>query len=154
MHPYVRLSVSMTTRPKRTSEVEGEDYYFCDEATFLQHIESDAFLEYAVIFGHYYGTQRSELVRLQDFHVLFDVDINGMRQIKENLPSAVSVFIAPPSIDALETRLLKRNEDSIPIIKQRLAHAKEDLSYRDEYDHIVLNDQLEDAIHNMAELVG
>ena len=152
--PHVRPSVSMTTRPKREEETEGVDYYFRTEAEFLNHIEKGNLLEYARIFDHYYGTPKSELERLENHHIIFDVDIHGMRQIKLHLPDAISIFIAPPSIDELKRRLLVRNQDSQTVIDQRMLHATQDLSYQEEYDYIILNDQLNEAIREVKSIVA
>ena len=152
--PYIRQSISLTTRPKREEEVEGLDYYFKTTQEFLNHVQADELLEHTKIFDHYYGTLRSELERLKDYHIIFDVDVHGMRRLKLELPEATSIFITPPSIDELKRRLCMRGQDSDDSIEKRMAHAREDLSYQDEYDYVILNDQLNLAIHEVQSIVA
>ncbi|USO02521.1 MAG: guanylate kinase [Alphaproteobacteria bacterium] len=151
--PKFQLAVSMTTRPKRSLETEGKDYYFSDIPTFQDYIAKEKFLEHAKIYSNYYGTPKSELLRLKDFRIIFDVDIHGMRQIKQNLPSAKSIFITPPSLATLEQRLITRAQDTAEVIKERVALAQRDMSYQNEYDYIVLNDCLKTATCNMRDIV-
>ena len=153
-HPNIRLSVSMTTRSKRASEVHGKDYYFGNDEMFQLLLEQDAFLEHTFVFGHYYGSPKSELKLLAGFQILFDVDVKGMRAIKSFLPDAQSIFIAPPSIQVLEQRLIGRGEDHPEIIAKRLVHAKDYLDFQSEYDYVILNDQLDVAIDMMSRIVS
>ena len=149
----IRQSISVTTRPKRAEEKESLDYYFKSKQDFLNHIKEGELLEYTKIFDHYYGTLRSELKRLEQFHIIFDVDIHGMRRLKEALPQATSIFITPPSIDELKRRLCVRGQDSHESIAQRLSHAKNDLAYQDEYDYVILNDQLPLALKEVQAIM-
>jgi len=151
--PKFQLAVSMTTRPKRSLEMHGKDYYFSDHTQFQDHIVKGKFLEHAKIYSNYYGTPKSELLRLKDFSIIFDVDIHGMRQIKQNLPQVKSIFIAPPSLETLKQRLVSRAQDSHDVIQERVALAARDMSYQSEYDYVVLNDCLETATCDMKGIV-
>ena len=139
-------SVSATTRPIRSGEVDGQDYLFVNEATFKKYIEEDKFLEYAKIFGHFYGTLRQTVVKSFENHqnLAFDIDWQGTMQLKEKISeSLVSVFILPPSIDELERRLRSRGKDQGEQIEIRLATAKEEISKHFIYDYVLLNDDID-----------
>lgn len=145
-------SVSMTTRPIRSGEVDGKDYIFVNEEVFKKYIEEDKFLEYAKIFGNFYGTLRQTVS--DNFknkqNLAFDIDWQGTMQLKERIPEAlVSVFILPPSIAELEKRLRSRAKDKIDQIEIRLATAREEISKHFIYDYVLLNDDLELCFHEL-----
>jgi len=145
-------SVSVTTRLIRDGEIEGKDYHFVDEPTFRKYIEEDKFLEYAKIFGHFYGTLRQTVIENFKSHrnLAFDIDWQGTMQLKEKIPeSLVSVFILPPSIEELERRLRSRGRDEGEQIDTRLATAKEEISKHFIYDYIVLNDNLDKCFEEL-----
>ena len=151
--PRMALSVSATTRAPRPGEEEGVDYHFLSPEVFQQKIDAGEFLEWAEYAGNRYGTLRSELER--DAHPLvLEIELQGARQVRERVGEAVSVFIAPPSEEALRTRLVGRGSDSPEQIERRLAVAREELAARDEFEHVIVNDRLEDAVQELIELVA
>jgi guanylate kinase len=151
--PGMALSVSATTRAPRPGEEDGVDYRFLSPEEFQRRIDAGEFLEWAEYAGHRYGTLKSELERDADPLVL-EIEVQGARQVRERVPEATSVFIAPPSDEALRTRLVGRGSDDPEQIERRLAVAREELAARDEFDHVVVNDDLEAAVQELADLVA
>jgi guanylate kinase len=144
--PEIRLSVSVTTRKPRPGEVEGKDYYFRDEAGFLGMRDNGELLEWAKVFGNYYGTPRApvEAAIAGGQDVLFDIDWQGTQQVKEKLPQdLVRVFILPPSSSVLESRLKTRAQDTAEVVAQRMAEASAEISHWQEYDYVIINADLE-----------
>jgi len=144
----MRICVSHTTRPPRTGDVHGQDYYFLSPEAFDQMVLQNAFLEWAHVHDQRYGTSHAELARLreQGFSVLFDVDYQGGISIMKDYPDAVSVFILPPSLDELDRRIRKRASDSAEIIERRLESAKIEMTQYPHYQYAIVNDDLESAI--------
>ena len=146
--PSVRLSVSHTTRAARPNEIDGVDYHFVGKREFESMVQAGAFLEYARVFDRYYGTSwealRAQLSRGHD--VVLDIDWQGARQVREAFAGTVSVFILPPSIDALRSRLIGRDQDSAETIDRRMRAARSELEHYNEFDHIVVNDDFERAL--------
>ena len=143
------LSISATTRKRRPGEVDGRDYHFTDQTSFEIQINQGAFLEYAKVFDHYYGTPRAfvedKLSNGQD--VLFDIDWQGTQQLNELMPEdLVKVFILPPSVSELEKRLLNRAQDSADVVAGRMAKAADEMSHYPEYDYIIVNRDLEESV--------
>jgi guanylate kinase len=151
--PRMALSVSATTRDPRPGEEDGVDYRFLSPAEFQRRIDAGEFLEWAEYAGHRYGTLKSELERDADPLVL-EIEVQGARQVRERVPKATSVFIAPPSEEALRTRLVGRGSDGPEQIERRLAVAREEMAARDEFDHVVVNDDLDVAVQELSELVA
>ncbi len=154
---YISISISATTRQKRPSEVNGQDYHFMDEQAFLAETESDKFLEWATVFGHYYGTPREPVdhALAQGRDVLFDIDWQGAQQLKEKAPKdVVLVFILPPTGDALHARLQTRAEDPEEVIRQRMAAAASELSHWPEYDYIVINHELPASVNAVQSILN
>jgi guanylate kinase len=151
--PRMALSVSATTRAKRPGEQDGVDYRFLSREEFDRRVEAGEFLEWAEYAGNRYGTLKSELERDADPLVL-EIEVQGARQVRERLPEAVSVFIAPPSEEALRTRLVGRGSDAPEQIEQRLAVAREEMAAREEFDHVVVNDDLDAAVQDLERLVA
>ncbi|MFL5895769.1 MAG: guanylate kinase [Thermoleophilaceae bacterium] len=151
--PTMALSVSATTRAPRPGEQDGVDYRFMGADEFQRRVENGEFLEWAEYAGNRYGTLRSELERAVDVLVL-EIEVQGARQVRERVPQAVSVFIAPPSGDALRERLIGRGSDAPEQIERRLAVAEEEMAARDEFDRVVVNDDLSRAVQELAELVA
>jgi guanylate kinase len=144
----VKLSVSVTTRPKRRGEVDGRDYHFIDRARFDAMVKAGELLENAEVFGHCYGTPRRAVDRaLAIGHdVLFDIDWQGTQQLREKArDDLVSVFILPPSVRELERRLKTRAQDSKPVIGARMAKAAGEMSHWPEYDYVVVNRDIDEA---------
>ena len=157
-HPNLfELSVSCTTRPPRGKEVHGKEYYFISVEEFRQRIQNDDFIEYEQVYeGLYYGTLKEEIERIERAgkQVLFDVDVKGGINLKRILgDKAVSIFICPPSIDELRRRLEGRGDTSPEMIEKRLAKAEEELSYKQYFDRIVVNDDLQNAFKQLDAII-
>ena len=138
------LSISCTTRMIREGETNGVSYFFIKEEEFLNMIEENEFLEYNQYgTGKYYGTPKTKVLEYlnKGYDVILEIDINGYRQIKENFKEAMGIFIMPPSIEEVEYRLRKRNTETDEVIKKRLEIAKDELSNKDEYDYLVINER-------------
>ena len=151
----IRLSVSMTTRKPREGEVHGVSYYFATKEEFLQKIDAGGFLEYAEVFGNYYGTPKMEVLELLDkgMDVLLEIDVQGALQIKDVYPEAVLVFILPPSMEELRARLTGRATETQDVVERRLGEAAKEISYVKQYDYAVINDDLEEAIDNVKMVI-
>jgi guanylate kinase len=154
--PNLAMSVSATTRPKRPGEEEGRDYFFVDHSRFDQLVGDDALLEWAHVFGNRYGTPRgpvdAALAGGQD--VLFDIDWQGTQQLRSRAPKdVVSVFILPPSAQALEQRLHTRAQDSDEVIRARMKKAGDEMSRYDAYDYIVVNDNIGIAFESVRAIL-
>ena len=141
------FSVSWTTRPRRGNECDGHDYHYVSRQEFEEAIRRDEFLEWADVFGNYYGTHRSVLDRAaaEGKDLVLDIDVQGERQLRSRLPDAVSVFILAPSRKALEQRLRTRSEDSEEVIARRLMGAVREIRDSDRYDYVVVNDDVDRA---------
>jgi guanylate kinase len=151
--PGLTLSVSATTRPPRPGEVEGRDYHFLSPEEFEKRLLRNEFLEHAMYAGNHYGTPRNEIDRADDGLVL-EIEVEGARQVRERLPEALQVFIAPPSPEALRQRLLKRGTDSEEQMRRRLARAEEELAARSEFKHVIVNDDLAKAVAELERLAA
>ncbi|MEQ8806862.1 MAG: guanylate kinase [Rhodospirillales bacterium] len=150
------MSVSATTRPPRPGEVDGKDYYFYDQETFARMIANNDFLEHATVFDNSYGTPKKPVWDALDSgqDVLFDVDWQGTRKLRESAREhLVSVFILPPSIAELESRLKGRGQDSDEVVAGRMARAKSEMSHYEEYDYIVINDDLDASVENVKAIL-
>lgn len=145
--PNLGYSVSVTTRQPRTGEVDGVNYFFKTVDEVKEMIAKDELLEYAEVYGNYYGTPREYVMEQlkSGKDVLLEIDIQGTLQVKKRFPEGVFVFIVPPSLDELSARIYKRGTDSEDVIKRRLASAASELTYAAEYDYIIVNDIAEKA---------
>jgi guanylate kinase len=148
----VRISVSYTTRAARNGEHDGEHYHFVDDATFEGMVTRGAFLEHAQVFGRCYGTGRDRTRELLDAgcDVILDIDWQGARQVRAQMPEAESIFILPPSLGELERRLRGRSQDDDATIARRMGAARQEMSHYDEYDYLVVNDDFERALEAIA----
>ena len=153
--PELELSVSATTRAPRPGEEDGRDYHFLDDAEFERRVQAGDFVEHARYSGRRYGTLRSELdSRLALGHpVVLEIEVQGARQVRETMPEAIQVFIAPPSEEALRNRLVGRGTDSPEDVELRLKTAADELAAQDEFDHKVVNDRLDEAVDDLVQLV-
>ncbi len=144
----LKVSVSATTRKPREGEKEGESYFFIEEEEFVNRINNDEFLEYARVYGNYYGTPKEEVFKqLQDGNdIILEIDIQGALQVKKNCPRGVFIFILPPSLKELQNRIEGRGTDSKDAILKRMQCAYDELNYAFEYDYVVLNDQVDEAV--------
>jgi guanylate kinase len=154
--PWIRLSVSVTTRKMRDYEVDGVHYHFVDRVEFQRLIDSDALLEWAEFAGNLYGTPRSQVEGwlAQGIPVLLKIDLQGARQVRASMPEAQLVFLAPPSIEELKRRLVGRGTDDEETIRRRLAHADEEMAAEKEFDRTVVNDFVERAADELVGLLG
>jgi guanylate kinase len=145
----------MTTRPPRAGEVHGRDYYFVSRAEFEAARAAGELLEWAMVHAHLYGTPRGpiEEQRAAGYDVILDIDVQGAQQVREKLPDAYLVFIAPPSLAELERRLRERRTDSEAQIAERLHTARWELGYQDEFDEVVVNDQVEEAVGQLQKIL-
>jgi guanylate kinase len=153
--PELALSVSATTRAPRPGEQDGEDYWFLSDSDFQQRVDAGEFVEHATYSGRRYGTLRAELERHLDAGnpVVLEIEVQGARQVREAMPEAVQVFIAPPSVDALRARLVGRGTDDPEQVEARLRVAEEELAAQGEFAHVVCNDRLEDAVDELVRIV-
>lgn len=151
----VNVAISYTTRPPRRGEKNGEAYFFVDEAAFIRMRDNGDFLEWAEVYGNYYGTYRPwvEAEIAAGKNVLLEIDCQGAQQIRTLPLSSVTIFISPPSVEVLRERLLARSDDGTGALEQRLAAAESELAQQDNFDHVVINDRLEDAVNEVAALI-
>src|SRR5579863_1046159 len=153
--PKLDFSISYTTRAPRGKEVDGKQYRFVPLEEFKNMIAANEFLEYAEVFGKYYGTARRFLREAEQsgHDLLLDIDVQGAAQIKRKLPDAVSIFVLPPNRKTLEWRLRKRGEDSNDVIDRRLEEARREIENYDKYDFILINDKLEESSDSLQAIV-
>jgi guanylate kinase len=153
--PQLQLSVSATTRSPRPGERDGVDYHFLSGEEFERHVQAGDFVEHADYAGRRYGTLRGELERrvLAGAPVVLEIEVQGARQVRAAMPEAVQLFIVPPSLDALRTRLIGRGTDGSEEVERRLAVAERELDAREEFAHVVVNDRLEDALEQLVAVV-
>lgn len=154
--PAMRVSVSYTTRKPRPHEVDGREYHFVSQETFRDLVARGAFLEHAQVFDHCYGTGRDAVERLlaAGTDVVLEIDWQGARQVRASLPECITVFILPPSLDALAERLNQRRTDSPEVIARRLRDAVGDIRHSIEFDYVVVNDRFENALDDLASIVA
>ena len=152
----IDLSVSVTTRKKRKNEIEGKDYFFKNEDEFNKLIKQNEFLEYANVFGCFYGTLKHEVIKKinNGTDVIVDIDWQGTRQIKNHLPDdIVKIFILPPSMKELEYRLGKRASENEENFLKRMSEAKKEISHYREYDFVLVNDQIQDVVNQIKSIL-
>ena len=151
----IQLSISATTRSPRNGEEHGRDYFFISDEEFDELKKQNSFVEHANVYGYQYGTLKSfvdEKIK-NDINIILDIDVQGFYQIRNSIKNSISIFIIPPSILELEKRLFSRGLDSDEVIKKRLKNVKTELKYAELYDHIVLNDQLKNAINELTSII-
>jgi len=156
-HPELRFSISYTTRKPRRNEADGVDYLFVTQSEFMRLRDRGEMLEYAEVFDNYYATSRSQVEEhlADDRNVVLEIDWQGARQVRESMPECVTIFILPPSVEELERRLRDRRTDAPEVIERRLRDALSDMSHWDEFDHVIINDDLNQAISDLEDvLVG
>ncbi len=154
-HADMQVSVSHTTRAPRPGEVDGVHYHFISVEQFKKLIGEDEFLEWAEVFGNYYGTSRKAIIAnlRQGIDVFLDIDWQGARQIREQAPGTRGIFILPPSMAALEQRLVQRGQDSSDVITKRMAQAQSEMQHADEYEYLIINDDFNQALTELAHIV-
>lgn len=153
--PNFVFSISATTRKKRPNEKDGEDYFFITEKEFLERIEKNEFVEWEKFYDYYYGTLKSQIDNniKNGRHTVFEVDVKGAISIKKYYPEAVLIFIAPPSIEELKQRLIKRNTETEEDLKKRIERAEMELSFKDKFDYVVSNSDLEFAKKEVKKII-
>ena len=154
-YPQLRRSRSYTSRTPRPGESDGIDYNFVSRQTFEDMVRQDQFLEWADIFGNLYGTGRreTEAALAAGIDLVLVIDVQGARQVRQRMPEAAAIFVLPPSYDALEARLRGRNQDSLTSIERRLATARAEVTAVDEYDYVVVNDDLDRCVEEIDAIV-
>ncbi|OLR55401.1 guanylate kinase [Hornefia porci] len=151
----MELSVSMTTRPPRKGEVDGVSYYFVTMEQFRENVLADGFLEHAEVYGNCYGTPKAKVIEKLEagIDVVLEIDIQGAMNVKKAYPDGIFIFILPPSMSILRKRLTGRGTDSMEIIDMRLSKTLGELSYIEEYDYVVVNGELEEAVDRVKAIV-
>lgn len=154
--PAMRVSVSYTTRKPRPDETDGREYHFVSTRQFERLVAQGAFLEHARVFDNYYGTGRDAVEKLlaSGTDVLLEIDWQGARQVRAALPECITVFILPPSYEALRERLARRGTDSAAVVTRRLADAVGDMRHADEFEYVVVNDDFGKAVDDLASIVS
>jgi guanylate kinase len=155
-NPALRFSISYTTRRKRRTEVDGVDYLFVDVVEFERLKREGELLEYAEVFDNFYATSRSQVEKHLDEgqNVVLEIDWQGARQVRASMPECISIFILPPSLEELERRLRDRRTDSPEVIERRLRDAQDDMSHWDEFDYVIINDKLEQAVSDLESVLA
>ena len=153
--PELRFSISYTTRKPRKNEADGVDYLFVTEKKFMQLRDEGEMLEYAKVFDNYYATSRSQVEKhlADNRNVILEIDWQGAQQVRESMPECVTIFILPPSVEELERRLRDRRTDSAEVIERRLRDALSDMSHWIEFDHVIINDDLNQAIADLEDVL-
>jgi guanylate kinase len=153
--PDLRFSVSYTTRPPRTSELEGEDYYFVSPATFQEMAKRDQFLEWSEVMGNLYGTARSCVAHLasRGIDLILDIDSQGARKVVKKGAHPILIYILPPSLKVLRERLMKRGLDAPGRVRLRMAHARRDMEEAKWYHYVVVNDGIEAAVEQLKAII-
>ncbi|MBT8109030.1 MAG: guanylate kinase [Gammaproteobacteria bacterium] len=155
-HPELRFSISYTTRKPRRNEADGVDYLFVTREEFMRLRDEGELLEYAEVFDNLYATSRSQVERhlADNRNVVLEIDWQGARQVRQSMPDCVTVFILPPSVEELERRLRDRRTDAPAVIERRLRDALSDMSHWDEFDYIIINDDLNQAVSNLEDVLA
>lgn len=153
--PNLVYSISMTTRAPREGEVDGVNYFFRSKEEFEALLAKDAFLEYAQVYDNYYGTPKEHVMNLLDSgqSVVLEIDIQGAMKVKERFSDGIFIYIVPPSLEILSTRLRDRGTDNSDVINKRLSLASSELALAHRYDYIVVNDDLEDAVQRVESVL-
>jgi guanylate kinase len=153
--PNLCFSISYTTRAPRGHEIQGVSYHFTSREEFEERLKNNEFLEYACVFGNYYGTHRSELTiaRNQGKDLVLDIDVQGAAQLRKSIPDAVTIFVLAPSRQILEHRLRYRGEDSDEVIKRRLADAAREIRNYTLYDYVLINENIDESARTLGSIV-
>ncbi|WP_457568455.1 guanylate kinase [Desulfurobacterium sp.] len=154
-HPDMAFSVSCTTRKPRPGEINGKDYYFISLEEFEKKIEKNELLEWAEVYGNFYGTPKDRVIKAlnEGKDILLDIDTQGALQVKKNYPDAVLIFILPPSLAELERRLKSRGTEDEETVEKRLLIARRELKFATRYDYIIINDKINEAYKKLESIV-
>lgn len=155
IYPELIFSISATTRKNRDHEINGIDYFFISEEEFLEKIDNDEFVEWEKFYDYYYGTLKSFVNSKLDegLSLVFEVDVKGALSIKKSYPESVLIFIVPPSMEELRTRLIKRNTETSEDLKKRIERAELELSYKNKFDYLVVNKDLDQALNEVNRII-
>ena len=149
------VSVSHTTRKPRKGEIDGENYHFVSNETFEQMISNNEFLEYAEVFGNMYGTAKTNIYEKLDsnINIILEIDWQGARQVRQNMPEVISIFILPPSKNVLLERLTTRGQDDKATISERMENSEKEMSHYNEFGYLIINDQFDSALNNLKAII-
>ena len=149
------VSVSHTTRKPRKAEIDGENYHFVSKERFGEMISNNDFVEYAEVFGNLYGTARSNIKEKLDANIdiILEIDWQGARQVRENMPDSISIFILPPSKNVLLQRLIDSGQDDEETISKRMKNSESEMSHYDEFEYLVINDQFDSALNDLKAII-
>ena len=149
------VSVSHTTRKPRKGEIDGENYHFVSNETFEQMISNNDFLEYAKVFGNMYGTAKNNIYEKldSDTSIILEIDWQGARQVRQNMPEVISIFILPPSKNVLLERLTIRGQDDKATISERMENSEKEMSHYNEFGYLIINDQFDSALNNLKAII-
>ena len=149
------VSVSHTTRKPRKGEIDGENYHFVSNETFEQMISNNDFLEYAKVFGNMYGTAKTNIYEKldSDISIILEIDWQGARQVRQNMPEVISIFILPPSKNELLERLTNRGQDDKATISERMENSEKEMSHYNEFGYLIINDQFDSALRNLMAII-
>jgi len=151
----MQISVSYTTRPKRSNEADGKDYHFVAQRQFDKMVDNQEFLEHAIVFGKHYGTAKLDVQKKLDegVDIVLEIDWQGAQEIRRHMDKTLSIFILPPSKQELERRIVGRNQDAQAIIKQRLKAAGNEIKHYNEYDYLIVNDDFDEALNALRAII-
>ena len=149
------VSVSHTTRKPRKGEINGENYHFVSKERFGEMISNNDFVEHAEVFGNMYGTARSNIKKKLEANIdiILEIDWQGARQVRENMPNSISIFILPPSKNVLLQRLIDRGQDDEETISKRMKNSESEMSHYDEFEYLVINDQFDSALNDLKAII-
>jgi guanylate kinase len=149
------VSVSHTTRKPRKGEIDGENYHFVSNETFEKMISNNDFLEYAEVFGNMYGTAKNNIYEKldSDISIILEIDWQGARQVRQNMPEVISIFILPPSKNVLLERLTIRGQDDKATISERMENSEKEMSHYNEFGYLIINDQFDSALYNLKAII-
>ena len=149
------VSVSHTTRKPRKGEIDGENYHFVSNETFEKMISNNDFLEYAEVFGSMYGTAKNNIYEKLDSNIdiILEIDWQGARQVRQNMPEVISIFILPPSKNVLLERLTNRGQDDKATISERMENSEKEMSHYNEFGYLIINDQFDSALYNLKAII-
>lgn len=149
------VSVSHTTRKPRKGEIDGENYHFVSNETFEQMISNNDFLEYAEVFGNMYGTAKTNIYEKLDsnINIILEIDWQGARQVRQNMPEVISIFILPPSKNVLLERLTTRGQDDKATISERMENSEKEMSHYNEFGYLIINEQFDSALNNLKAII-
>lgn len=155
LNKNLKLSISHTTRSLRPGELPGVDYYFVSKEEFINMLDNNDFIEYANVYGDYYGTNKTTISHFLNAgnNIILEIDWQGAQQIKSLIKEAVLIYILPPSLQELENRLRLRNTDTEEVIAKRLSLANDDMSHARDFDHVIINDKFENALQRLYSII-